>query len=66
MSQKDTANTTRAILGTGSAINVNHTGISKKPTETRALGRLDKITSEDIEKNSRRPESPMNNPNFRG
>jgi len=64
MSKKDTGNSSRGILGVGSVINTNHTGVTKRPTETRAGKRLDEITAEEIKKNREGQESPMNNPYF--
>ena len=64
MSIKDTGNSSRGILGVGSVINTNHTGVTKRPTETRAERRLDEITAEDINAKKEGHESPMNNPYF--
>lgn len=59
---KYTGNTARDTIGVRSILTTKHTGVSKRPTETRS--RLDEVTAEDIKKNPSTKESPMANPTF--
>lgn len=55
------ADNIRVKAGVGSVINTKHTGITKRPTETRS--HLDEITAEDIAKSTKK-ESPIVNSSF--